>query len=66
MNEEQIKERQAALLQQRQALFQRLEMLRAEVQRTEANISAHNGALEDCAYWLSQIQEEQSQEESDG
>ena len=48
MTKEQVEARLAILQEQRQKLLDSFEQLKA-------NISAYNGAIEDCQYWLSQL-----------
>jgi len=33
-------------------------MLKAERERLVANLNAYNGAIEDCEYWLTQLDEQ--------
>jgi hypothetical protein len=44
----------------RQALNTRIEQLEADRTQTIAKLQALTGALQDCEYWLSQIESEES------
>lgn len=36
----------------REMIEKRLAQLRAELAQAQANVSAYNGAIEDCVFWL--------------
>ena len=40
-----------------EALRERLVKLQAEYEQTKANMHAYEGAIQECQYWLNQLQE---------
>jgi uncharacterized protein YoxC len=65
VNRNEVEKRRQALLAQRAELLAKIKRLQEEVQQLVANVSAFNGAIEDCEYWLSEMKPH-VEEEIDG
>jgi len=50
----------------REAIQNRLDRLVEEYEQAKANMHAYEGAIQECRYWLNELDIEDKQEESEG
>jgi hypothetical protein len=41
----------------REQVLARLDLLKSQIEELKANIQAYDGAMQDCQYWLTQLDE---------
>jgi prefoldin subunit 5 len=41
----------------REQVLARLDLLKSQIEELKANIQAYDGAMQDCQYWLAQLDE---------